>query len=252
MEQDIVRAFLEDRNVIKRLVIKVGTAVVTEKDGRIALERLQVLCEKLKELRSQEYEVMLVTSGGVALGRQVLRDRISVHNSSCSSADLQKPAELDGKACAAVGQPDLVALFKTVFSEEDVTEAQCLVTESDFRGKDFQRQLKETVDHLLSLKTIPIFNENDAVSTRTDLYEDSSGIFWDNDSLAAILAKQLKSDLLILMSDVKGLYSGPPSDTNSELIHSYIHKGVASRRSHFWSKIKSGTRGNGCESKGCC
>ncbi|XP_040371224.1 delta-1-pyrroline-5-carboxylate synthase-like isoform X2 [Rosa chinensis] len=125
---------------------------------------------------------------------------LASQRASCSSADLQKPAKLDGKACAAVGQPDLMALFKSVFSE-DVTQAQCLVTESDFRGKDFQRQLKETVDHLLSLKTIPIFNENDA---------DSSGIFWDNDSLAAILAKELKADLLILMSDVEGLYSGPP------------------------------------------
>ncbi|XP_062000845.1 delta-1-pyrroline-5-carboxylate synthase-like [Rosa rugosa] len=134
---------------------------------------------------------------------------LASQRASCSSVDLQKPAELDGKACAAVGQPDLMALLKSVFSE-DVTQAQCLVTESDFRGKDFQRQLKETVDHLLSLKTIPIFNENDAVSTRTDLCEDSSGIFWDNDSLAAILAKELKADLLILISDVEGLYSGPP------------------------------------------
>ncbi|KAK9913612.1 hypothetical protein M0R45_037422 [Rubus argutus] len=220
MERDdnIDRAFLKQREVVKRLVIKVGTAVVTEKDGGIAFERLQALCAKLKELKSQEYEVILVTSGAVALGRQALGDRISVHS---SSGDLQKPAELDGKACAAVGQPDLMALFKTLFSK-DVIQAQCLVTDNDFRGQDFKRQLKETVEHLLSLKTIPIFNENDAVSTRTDPYEDSSGIFWDNDSLAALLAKELNADLLILLSDVEGLYNGPPSDTNSELIHTYI------------------------------
>ncbi|XP_050387445.1 delta-1-pyrroline-5-carboxylate synthase-like [Argentina anserina] len=215
------RAFLKDRNLIKRLVIKVGSAVVTEKDGGIARQRLQVLCDKITELRAQEYEVILVTSGAVALGRQALRDRKSVHYSS--SADLQKPVELNGKACAAVGQPDLMALFKTLFSE-DVVQAQCLVTESDFRGKDFLRQLKETVEHLLSLKTIALFNENDAVSTRTDPYEDSSGIFWDNDSLAALLAKELKADLLILMSDVEGVYSGPPSDINSHLIYTYTDR----------------------------
>ncbi|XP_004308881.1 PREDICTED: delta-1-pyrroline-5-carboxylate synthase-like [Fragaria vesca subsp. vesca] len=224
MEQDSDRAFIKDKNVVKRLVIKLGTAVVTKKEGGIALERLQVLCEQIKELRSQDYEVILVTSGAVALGRQALKDRISVHNSRYLFVyfdSFHKTVELNGKACAAVGQPDLMALFKTVFSE-DVTQAQCLVTESDFRGKDFQKQLKETVEHLLSLKAIPLFNENDAVSTRTDPYEDSSGIFWDNDSLAALLAKELKADLLILMSDVDGLYNGPPCNTDSELIHTYI------------------------------
>ncbi|PRQ57822.1 putative glutamate-5-semialdehyde dehydrogenase, Glutamate 5-kinase [Rosa chinensis] len=107
---------------------------------------------------------------------------LASQRASCSSADLQKPAKLDGKACAAVGQPDLMALFKSVFSE-DVTQAQCLVTESDFRGKDFQRQLKETVDHLLSLKTIPIFNENDAVSTRTYLCEAYTTLLYMNQKL---------------------------------------------------------------------
>ncbi|KAA0041452.1 delta-1-pyrroline-5-carboxylate synthase [Cucumis melo var. makuwa] len=214
---DRSRAFLRD---VKRLVIKVGTAVVTRSDGRLALGRLGALCEQIKELNSQEYEVILVSSGAVGIGRQRLRYRKLVNS---SFADLQKPqVDLDGKACAAVGQNSLMALYDTLFSQLDVTSAQLLVTDNDFRDKDFRRQLSDTVKSLLALKVIPIFNENDAVSTRKAPYEDSSGIFWDNDSLAALLALELKADLLVLLSDVDGLYSGPPSDPHSKLIHTYV------------------------------
>ncbi|VVA12537.1 PREDICTED: delta-1-pyrroline-5-carboxylate [Prunus dulcis] len=196
-EVDRSRAFLKD---VKRIVLKVGTAVVTRNDGRIALGRLGALCEQLKELNSLGYEVILVSSGAVGLGRQRLRYRKLVNS---SFADLQKPqVELDGKL--------------------DVSSAQLLVTDSDFRDRDFRKQLSDTVKSLLSLKVIPIFNENDAVSTRRAPYEDSSGIFWDNDSLAALLALELKADLLVLLSDVDGLYSGPPSDPRSKIIHTYI------------------------------
>ncbi|KAK6234257.1 hypothetical protein QUC31_006663 [Theobroma cacao] len=216
-DMDPSRGFVKD---VKRLVIKVGTAVVTRTDGRLALGRLGALCEQIKELNSQGYEVILVSSGAVGLGRQRLRYRRLVNS---SFADLQKPqVELDGKACAAVGQNSLMALYDTLFSELDVSSAQLLVTDSDFRDGDFRQQLSETVKSLLSLRVIPIFNENDAVSTRKAPYEDSSGIFWDNDSLAALLALELKADLLVLLSDVEGLYSGPPSDPKSKLIHTYV------------------------------
>ncbi|EEF38154.1 delta-1-pyrroline-5-carboxylate synthase [Ricinus communis] len=214
---DRSRAFVKD---VKRLVIKVGTAVVTRGDGRLALGRLGAFCEQVKELNSQGYEVIVVSSGAVGLGRQRLRYRKLVNS---SFADLQKPqVEIDGKASAAVGQSSLMALYDTMFSQLDVTSAQLLVTDNDFRDKDFRKQLNETVESLLSLRVIPIFNENDAVSTRKAPYEDASGIFWDNDSLSALLALELKADLLVLLSDVDGLYSGPPSDPRSKLIHTYI------------------------------
>ncbi|KAK6156180.1 hypothetical protein DH2020_010428 [Rehmannia glutinosa] len=213
---DSTRAFVSS---VKRVVIKVGTAVVTRADGRLALGRLGSLCEQIHELNYQGYEVILVTSGAVGVGQR-LRYRKLINS---SFADLQKPqVDLDGKACAAVGQNGLMALYDTLFSQLDVTSAQLLVTDNDFRDPDFRRQLNETVKSLLSLKVVPIFNENDAISTRKAPYEDSSGIFWDNDSLAALLALELKADLLILLSDVDGLYSGPPSDPHSELIHTYI------------------------------
>ncbi|GMN41422.1 hypothetical protein TIFTF001_010643 [Ficus carica] len=214
---DHSRDFLKD---VKRLIIKVGTAVVTRNDGRLALGRLGALCEQIKELNSLGFEIILVTSGAVGLGRQRLRYRKLINS---SFADLQKPqVEIDGKACAAVGQNSLMALYDTLFIQLDVTSAQLLVTDNDFRDKEFRKQLSETVKSLIALKVVPILNENDAVSTRKAPYEDSSGIFWDNDSLSALLALELRADLLILLSDVEGLYSGPPSDPNSKLIHTYI------------------------------
>ncbi|KAL3650194.1 Delta-1-pyrroline-5-carboxylate synthase [Castilleja foliolosa] len=221
---DSTRAFMRD---VKRVVIKVGTAVVTRADGRLALGRVGALCEQIHELNSQGYEVILVSSGAVGVGRQRLRYRRLINS---SFVDLQKPqVELDGKACAAVGQNGLMALYDTLFSQLDTTSAQLLVTDNDFRDTAFRKQLDETVKTLLSLKVVPIFNENDAVSTRKAPYEDASGIFWDNDSLSALLALELKADLLVLLSDVDGLYSGPPNDSRSELIHTYIkerHEGT--------------------------
>lgn len=234
---DSSRAFVKD---VKRVVVKVGTAVVTRADGRLALGRLGVLCEQIHEMNSLGYEVILVTSGAVGAGRQRLRYRKLIHS---SFADLQKPqVELDGKACAAVGQNGLMALYDTLFSQLDMTSAQLLVTDNDFRGPPFRQQLTETVNSLLSLKVVPIFNENDAVSTRKAPYEDASGIFWDNDSLAALLALELKADLLILLSDVDGLYSGPPSDPQSELIHTYI-KETHERGITFGDKSRVGRGG---------
>ncbi|KAM1798742.1 hypothetical protein ACFX12_032779 [Malus domestica] len=198
---DPTRAFVKN---VKRIVVKVGTAVVTRGDGRLALGRLGALCEQLKDINSQGYEVILVTSGAVGLGRQRLRFRRLANS---SFADLQNPQnDFDGKACAAL----------------DVTSSQLLVTDSVFRDEAFRKQLSETVKSLLKLRVVPIFNENDAVSTRKAPYEDSSGIFWDNDSLAGLLALELKADLLVLLSDVEGLYSGPPTDPKSKLIHTYV------------------------------
>ncbi|XP_023644180.1 delta-1-pyrroline-5-carboxylate synthase B-like [Capsella rubella] len=215
-EMDRSRAFAKD---VRRVVVKIGTAVVTGKDGRLALGRLGAICEQLAELNLEGFEVILVSSGAVGLGRHKLRYRQLLNS---SLADLLKPQmEFDGKACAAVGQSSLMAYYETMFDKLDVTVAQVLVTDSSFRDKDFKKQLSDTVKSMLKMRVIPVFNENDAISTRRDPYEDSTGIFWDNDSLAALLSVELKADLLILLSDVEGLYSGPPSEPNSKLIHTF-------------------------------
>ncbi|KAK6152484.1 hypothetical protein DH2020_015119 [Rehmannia glutinosa] len=193
---DPTRAFVKN---VKRVVFKVGTAVVTRNDGRLAVGRVGAIFEQLQALNSQGYEIILVTSGAVGAGRQRLKYRRLLNS---SFADLQKPqVEIDGKACAAVGQNGLMALYDSLFSQLDITSSQLLVTDNDFKNPDFRTQLSQTVNSLLALRSIPIFNENDAISTRRAPYEDSTGIFWDNDSLAALLALELKADLLVLLSD---------------------------------------------------
>lgn len=202
--------------------------------------RIGSLCEQVKELIAEGTEMILVTSGAVGVGRQKLRYQRLMNS---SFADLQKPqVELDGKPCAAVGQSGLMALYDSLLTQLDVQSSQILVTDRDFSNEDFRKQLFKTVDILLASRVVPIFNENDAISTRKAPYEDSTGIFWDNDSLAGLLAVELKADLLILLSDVEGLYSGPPSDANSKLIHTYL------RRKHvdtitFGEKSRVGTGG---------
>lgn len=214
---EVSRAFVKDA---RRVIVKVGTAVVTRSDGRLAVGRIGSLCEQVKELIADGIEVILVTSGAVGVGRQKLRYQRLMNS---SFADLQKPqVELDGKPCAAVGQSGLMALYDSLLTQLDVQSSQILVTDRDFKDADFRSQLSKTVDTLLALRVVPIFNENDAISTRRAPYQDSTGIFWDNDSLAGLLAFDLKADLLILLSDVEGLYSGPPNEANSKLIHTYL------------------------------
>ncbi|KAH8960008.1 hypothetical protein BDL97_06G107600 [Sphagnum fallax] len=214
---DASRAFIKDA---KRVVVKVGTAVVTRNDGKLALGRIGALCEEVKELMSEGIEVILVTSGAVGIGLQKLRHQRLLNS---SFMDLEKPQiELDGKPCAAVGQSGLMALYDSLFTQLDVASSQILVTDNDFRDPESRFQLSETVDSLLELRVVPVFNENDAISTRKAPYKDGTGIFWDNDSLAALLALELKADLLILLSDVEGLYTGPPCDPKSRLIHTYL------------------------------
>ncbi|CAK9229648.1 unnamed protein product [Sphagnum troendelagicum] len=214
---DASRAFIKDA---KRVVVKVGTAVVTRNDGKLALGRIGALCEEVKELMSEGIEVILVTSGAVGIGLQKLRHQRLLNS---SFMDLEKPQmELDGKPCAAVGQSGLMALYDSLFTQLDVASSQILVTDNDFRDPESRLQLSETVNSLLELRVVPVFNENDAISTRKAPYKDGTGIFWDNDSLAALLALELKADLLILLSDVEGLYTGPPCDPKSRLIHTYL------------------------------
>lgn len=216
---DQSRAFVKHA---KRVIVKVGTAVVTRADGRLAVGRIGSLCEQVKELIAEGTEVILVTSGAIGVGRQKLRYQRLMNS---SFADLQKPqVELDGKPCAAVGQSGLMALYDSLLTQLDVQSSQILVTDRDFSNEDFRKQLSRTVDTLLASRVVPVFNENDAISTRKAPYEDSTGIFWDNDSLAGLLAVELEADLLILLSDVEGLYSGPPSDPASKLIHTYLRE----------------------------
>ncbi|CAI6012600.1 unnamed protein product [Closterium sp. NIES-65] len=179
------------------------------------------LYEQIETLVSDGREVILVTSGAIGVGRHKLRFQRFMRT---SFKDLQRPQgdDIDGKPCAGIGQGQLMALYESLFNQVDVGCAQLLVTERDFTDLQFRNQLRSTVSSLLDHRVVPVFNENDAISTRVAPYKDATGIFWDNDSLAALLSLELQADACVLLSDIEGLYTKPPWDPDSELIHTYV------------------------------
>ncbi len=187
---------------VKRIVVKLGTNVIMRADGKVALGLLCGLVEGLAVLREQGLEVLVVSSGAVGLGAE----RLGLPSRPTALAEVQ--------ACAAVGQSRLMALYDDAFDRLGCRIAQVLLTEDDFRDPVRHRNLRSTLDSLLRLGVIPIVNENDTVSTM-ELERPASGaqrerVFGDNDKLSALLLEHIGADLLVLLSDVDGLYDRDP------------------------------------------
>ncbi|KAL3155983.1 Delta-1-pyrroline-5-carboxylate synthase [Trebouxia sp. C0010 RCD-2024] len=207
----------------RRVVVKIGTACVTRgQDSRLALGRLGALVEQLETLVRGGREIILVTSGGVSVGRQKLRQQ-KVLNSSPLEMQFSGGGTVPSRAAAAAGQSGLMALYDSLFGMMDLQAAQVLVTRNDFTDPTFKENLVTTVEDLLGMNVVPVFNENDAISkgVMKSTVEGPRVAFRDNDGLAALLAIELKADLLILLTDVAGLYDGPPADPNSNFIPTY-------------------------------
>ncbi|GAB6026238.1 hypothetical protein CHUAL_012447 [Chamberlinius hualienensis] len=237
----------------KRIVVKLGSSVVTRQDScGLALGRLASTVEQVSELQNEGREMILVTSGAVAYGKQKLTHEFIMSQSmrqTLSPKDSFKEGYevVTSRAAAAVGQSGLMALYDAMFSQYGVKIAQVLVTKADFCNEDVRKQLLSTLADLLYLKIVPIINTNDAVAPPHQYDgEDAPGLLklQDNDCLAAQLAAEIKSDSLILMSDVDGIYTGPPSLDSSKLIHTYS-PGIA--QIVFGNKSKVGL--GGMESK---
>src|SRR5271167_39862 len=194
----------------KRIVIKLGTNVIMRGDGGIALGQLCGIVESVARLRHEGREVLLVSSGAVGLGME----RIGL---------MKRPAELSQiQACAAIGQSRLMAIYDDAFEKLGCRIAQVLLTEDDFRDAVRYGNLRATLSSLLSLGVIPIINENDTVSTfELDRPADSANcerVFGDNDKLSALVMTHIDADLLILLSDVDGLYNGDPQSQDAQVI----------------------------------
>ena len=195
---------------VHRIVVKVGTNVIMRPDGRVALGLLCGLVEQIAALRAEGFEVLVVSSGAVGLGmeRLALRERPTV------VAQVQ--------ACAAIGQSRLMALYDDALDRLNCPIAQVLLTEDDFRDSARHANLRGTLDALLTLGVIPIVNENDTVSTaeldRPADHTERERIFGDNDKLSALLLKHIGADLLVLLSDVDGLYDRNPGTRGAKLI----------------------------------
>jgi len=219
----------DDLCLASRIVIKAGTSVVSTPDGYCSLSRMSGIVEHAAELVRAGKEVLIVTSGAVGVGKQRLRKQ-SMLKQSMSDILSQKngasnPTSIpiaNGKvsfssACAAAGQVALMQLYETMFQQFDIPTSQVLVTAFDFTSPERRRNIQYVLSQLLALGIVPLLNENDAVSANQG-YQLFGNSFSDNDSLASMVSVEMSAQLLILLTDVAGVYDRPPSDPDATLI----------------------------------
>lgn len=174
-----------------RIVVKVGTSTLTHSSGRMNLRRIEKLCRVISDLKNEGHEMILVSSGaiGMGVGKLSLRER---------------PDDIPTKqACAAIGQCELMYTYDKEFSEYHHTVAQILITGADIANEMRHQNFKNTVTRLLEFGALPVINENDTVAT-------DEIIIGDNDTLGAVVAVSVRAELLILLSDIEGLYTADP------------------------------------------
>lgn len=183
-----------------RAVIKIGTSTLTYANGCVNIRRIETLCKIVSDLMNAGHEIVLVSSGAIGMGVGKLR---------LSS----RPKDIAGKqACAAVGQCELMYTYDKLFAEYNHTVAQLLLTAPDLECEDRHAKFNNTMNKLLELGVLPIINENDTVAT-----EEIE--FGDNDTLAARIAVSVRAELLVLLSDIDGLYTADPrKNTDATLI----------------------------------
>ena len=184
-----------------RIVIKIGTSTLAYATGQLNIRRVEALCKTMSDIRNAGHELILVSSGaiGMGVGKLGLRER---------------PKDIPGKqAAAAVGQCELMYVYDKLFSEFHHTVAQLLITNDNMVNETRHLNFTNTLNRLLDLGALPIINENDTVAT-------DEIVIGDNDTLAAKVAETVSADLLILLSDIDGLYTADPhKDPNAKLLH---------------------------------
>ena len=183
-----------------RVVVKVGTSTLTHATGRMNIRHVESLCKVLSDVKNAGHDIILVSSGAIGMGVGKLNLR-------------ERPTDMPTKqAAAAVGQCELMYVYDQLFNIYNHTIAQILLTGEDLRDEERHRNFSNTLGRLLELGTLPVINENDTVST-TEI-----GV-GDNDTLGALVAVSIRADLLILLSDIDGLYTSDPRyDEKAELI----------------------------------
>ena len=189
-----IREAVKDK---KRIVIKIGSSSLMHNEtGRLNLGKIEKLVRTIVDIKNSGKDVVLVSSGAIAVGRMAIGLN-------------EKPDELPVKqACAAIGQAELMMVYQKIFAEYSTTAAQVLMTKATVMNDKSRRNAQNTFNELLNLGAVPIVNENDTVST----YEIKQvQTFGDNDRLSAIVTSIIDADLLILLSDIDGLYTDDPN-----------------------------------------
>ncbi|MBR3714309.1 MAG: glutamate 5-kinase [Clostridia bacterium] len=183
-----------------RIVIKVGTSTLTHPTGWQNIRMVERLCRVISDLKNAGHEIIMVSSGAIGMG---------VGKLSLS----ERPKDIPTKqAAAAVGQCELMYTYDKLFSEYHHTVAQILLTASDIDCENRRENFHNTLSRLLELGAIPVINENDTVAT-------DEIVIGDNDTLAAMTAVSVSADLLVLLSDIDGLYTANPrTDSSAKLI----------------------------------
>ena len=183
-----------------RIVIKIGTSTLAHPTGHLNIRLVEQLCKVVSDIKNAGHEVIVVSSGAIGMGVGKL-------------GLLSRPKDIPTKqAAAAVGQCELMYTYDKLFGEYNHTVAQLLITGEDIENPTRHENFRNTLNRLLELGAIPILNENDTVATQEI-------VIGDNDTLAAIVAKSICADLLVLLSDIDGLYTADPhKDPNAKLI----------------------------------
>ena len=197
---------------VNRIVIKLGTNVLRNDEGEVAVSRIYSFIEDIVKLVKSGKEVIVVTSGAVGLGKKKLE-----LNSTDGDGVKQ--------ACAAVGQSRLMSYYEAGFANFEIPVAQILLTEDDFSMRHRYLSLRTTLNKLLEFGVVPIINQNDTVST-IELNDMLSGLqvcFSDNDKLSALVSSELDADLLILLSDIDGLYTANPKENSDAKFISLVN-----------------------------
>lgn len=208
-----LRTQLKDK---KRIVIKIGSSSLVHKEtGGLDYTRLEVLCRELADLRNQGKDVILVSSGAIAVGKRAFN----------ATNDTKAVKHMGFKqACAAVGQARLMMVYQKIFAEYNQIAAQILMTKNTIMDPVNRENAYNTFTELLHLGAIPIVNENDTVSTSEILVDEDDILIGDNDTLSAIVASLVHADLLILLSDIDGLYTDDPRINKDAKFISVVEK----------------------------
>lgn len=189
-------------NPYHKIVVKIGSNVLSQKDGTPNLDRMKSLVHQIADLSHEEIEIILVSSGAVAFGRSIglMRD--------------VKDEIARRQVWASLGQVKMIREYQKYFESKQMLCSQVLVTRDDFRSRRHYLSMQQCLTHLTSQGILPIVNENDVVSV-TEL------MFTDNDELAGLVAAMVGADALIILSNVAGVYNGHPQETNSVLVEKF-------------------------------
>ena len=189
---------------MKRLVIKIGTNVLTRADGTLDTTRISSIVDQVEALRKDGVQVILVSSGAVACGRSLLGKE------SAAAGRRLDPVE-QRQLYSAVGQVQLIGLYSRLFKDWGTTVGQVLTMKESFSTRREYLNQRACMEVMLANGVVPVINENDTVSV-TEL------MFTDNDELSGLVASMMDADTLIILTNVDGIYDGPPSDKNSKVI----------------------------------